>query len=475
MLFTVQSALRLMLWQEFRLALRDKTLLLLATLIWLLLSVSALFSVFDYHQQHKHIEKANIDFRKQWNAQHHNPHEAAHFGTYIFKPLQLLSVFDAGLNDYFGTTYRIEAHVQHEVNYSHAESSDALMRFGKFTLALILQMFVPLLLLFITSRSITAEKESGTFKMLMAQGLKPAILVWGKVWANFLLVVLLVLPLFLVLLLLIFLSDTPENFYGRFFLLSASYLLYYLLITIIGVWVSASCRSSKSALLLILGLWLLGSLILPKAIVSLTARHYPLMARATFNNNVREGYLKGINGKDPYNLRAERYLKKLLQQYHADTTSQLPIDADGMVMQYNEDYQNMVFSFYQAKLNSTFSQQQYLLSLAGFADPLISLKRLSMAMAGTDFYHHTDFSVQAQHYRNELIRSLNLELAKHPVKNNQVYLASPAFFSKIKDFNYKMAKLPQVLQLQWMAILSLVCWTFLSAMLLQNTVKRSIF
>ncbi|KIO76740.1 hypothetical protein TH53_13325 [Pedobacter lusitanus] len=452
--------------KEFRLVFRDKIMSALAIIIYTLFLASGLLTVFQYQQDQQSRELSNKKFRQQWEAQHSDPHEAAHYGTYLFKPLNLLSAFDPGLNDYFGTTYRVEAHIQHEVDYSNAERNDALMRFGQFTLALIMQLLIPLLLLFISSSALTFEKESGTFKMLMAQGIKPSGVAWGKVWSNYLLAILLVLPMFTVLFFILLFSASGTALWGRFLVIFLGYLLFYLLAVLTGVIISALSVTSRTATLIVLAIWLFSSILVPKIAAGTAADYYPLTSRVAFNNDVKQGFLKGINGDAPYHERAEQRLAALLRQYHADSIAQLPVNADGIIMQYNEDYQNSVFDHYYAQIEHTFQQQQSLLTYVGIADPFISLKRLSMAMSGTDFYHHQLFFQQAKKYRNNLIRQLNLQLASHPVKPEGTYKADPEFFLHLKDFEFRPPSLAEILWTERFALLSLCFWVlFLSASL----------
>lgn len=359
------TPLRTLIWKEFRLAFRDQIMSTLAIIIYTLFLTSGLLTVFQYQNDQQSRELSNKKFRQQWEAQHNNPHEAAHFGTYLFKPLNLLSAFDPGLNDYFGTTYRVEAHVQHEVDYSNAERNDALMRFGQFTLALIMQMLIPLLLLFISSSALTYEKESGTFRMLMAQGISPSQLAWGKVWSNYLLVVFLVMPIFIVLFFIVLLSPPGIALLGRFFILAGGYLLFYLLVTLTGVIVSALSSTSRTATLTVLIVWLFSSILLPKIAAGQAADAYPLSSRAAFNNNVKQGFLKGINGDLPYQERGKKHYAALLKKYRPDSSAQLPVNTDGLMLQYHEDYQNKVFDHYYTALANTFNQQQSFLNYAG--------------------------------------------------------------------------------------------------------------
>ncbi|MGY0038399.1 ABC transporter permease subunit [Pedobacter sp. NJ-S-72] len=471
---TIYTPLHTIVWKEFRSAFRDRMMSTLAIIIYTLFIASALLTIIQYQKDQQSLEQSNTKFRQQWEAQHNNPHEAAHFGTYLFKPLNLLSAFDPGLNDYFGTTYRVEAHVQHEVDYSNAERNDALMRFGQFTLALIMQLLIPLLLLFISSSALTFEKESGTFKMLMAQGLNPAQLAWGKIWSNYLMVIILVMPIFIVLAVVILFTPSSVVLWGRFLVIAGGYLLFYLLVTLTGVMVSALSGTSRTAILTVLTIWLFSSILLPKIATSIASDHYPLRSRAAFNNEIKQGFLKGINGDGPFHERGEKYITALLKKYQVGSASLLPVNADGLILQYNEDYQNQVFDHYYTQIEDTFKQQQSFLSMAGLLDPFISLKRLSMAMSGTDFYHHQTFFLQAKSYRNTFIRRLNLQLASHPIKSNEIYKADPFFYAQLKDFQYQPPSLLYTLWLQRYALLSLSGWVLLLSIAIRFITKSSL-
>lgn len=121
---------------------RNKIMFISAMMIWILFMVATVCTFLDYQSAHSQRKAANMLFRQQWEHQQRNPHDAAHFGTYLFKSINLLNAFDTGLDDYSGNTYRVEAHVQHEPNAANAEENDGSMRFGRLTIALILQLLI---------------------------------------------------------------------------------------------------------------------------------------------------------------------------------------------------------------------------------------------------------------------------------------------------------------------------------------------
>ena len=167
-------------------------------------------------------------------------------------------------------------------------------------------------------------------------------------------------------------------------------------------------------------------------------------------------------------------MKALLKKYRVDSANLLPVNADGLILQYNEDYQDQVFDHYYSQIEDTFNRQQSFLSMTGLLDPFISLKRLSMAMSGTDFYHHQTFFLQAKSYRNTFIRHLNLQLASHPIKSNETYKADPAFYAQLKDFQYQPPSLLYTLWLQRHAVLSLCCWVLSLSIIIRFITKSSL-
>lgn len=460
--------------KELLLSYRDKTVLISAIAIWILF-IAAMFCTFlNYNANHKQRLEANALFRQQWAHQQRNPHDAAHFGTYLFKPMHLLNVFDPGINDYAGNTYRIEAHQQHEISDSNAEHHDSALRFANLSFALILQLLVPLFLLFITATSITSEKENGTLKMLLAQGLSSRKMIWAKVWANYLLVVMIILPAFIIVALAVTFTGDTSLLFGRLVWILATCLLYYLLVALLGTLISAVSNHSGKALLGALCFWIFMSIIFPKIVTGIAIHNYPLMSRAAFNDLVEQGYRKGLNGKDPYADRGKRYIDSLLNKYHVDSVQALPFNVDGFTLQFNEDYRTMVFNHYYKTVENRFDQQRRLLSLSGIFDPFLSTKRLSMALAGSDFYHHEHFFKQAQTYRNHLIRKLNLQLAMHGKDVKGEYVVGPRYFGQLKDFSYQLPTLYRVLQLEKIAIVSLIGWILMLMFLLQFIVSRSL-
>ncbi len=118
-------------------ALITVALLLMATFI----SRSYYVSVNEQHRQAAQNE------RNVWVSQDtKNPHSAAHYGTYAFKPKYPLALIDQGVDKYAGISIFLEAHARHDAQYAAAQDQTGLTRFGDLTPDFILMFIIPLLI-----------------------------------------------------------------------------------------------------------------------------------------------------------------------------------------------------------------------------------------------------------------------------------------------------------------------------------------
>ncbi|MFN7141630.1 MAG: hypothetical protein ACK4UN_20090, partial [Limisphaerales bacterium] len=83
--------------------------------------------------------------RERWLKQDKkNPHSAAHYGVYAFKPQTVLGSVDRGIESFVGVSVWLEAHKQNEFIHRPAQDATATQRFGELSAAMILQILLPL-------------------------------------------------------------------------------------------------------------------------------------------------------------------------------------------------------------------------------------------------------------------------------------------------------------------------------------------
>ncbi len=460
--------------KEYRSAVRGRVIWVLASIIWLLI----VFATYTGWQrlQITNTQKENAAelFQHEWEEQHANPHSAAHFGTYLFKPASVLSMYDNGLNTYLGNTYRVEAHIQHEVNQSEVQQSDTQFRFGELSLAMVYQLLIPLLILLLTFNTITSEREAGTLRMLFIQGARPSTILWGKILGSYAVILTVILPVVVLLYLPFLTGNYSGNDTLRYGLFTVAYLIYFFIFTVLGVVLSGWVRSSGAALVSGIGIWFLLTIFLPKAFIRFIDAGDTLPSRYELNRNISRGYQLGMDGEGSSSERSKKYLAETLQLYGVDSVTQLPVNFDGLAMQYGEDYNAKVYEHFAAQVEATIQRQQLLLEQFSWLNPFIAMQQVSMGLAGTDYYHHLSFHHQAKSYRDEFIRILNMDMANSgSAYLSYAYTVGPEFFKNMPQFSYDPPAVEESVLWHSRAFLALVIWVIvLTSIIIPLTAKR---
>lgn len=451
---------------------RVKLFAALAVTTWLLLLVAAAGGFERYRQTRQQQITAGSLFRHEWEEQETNPHSAAHFGTWLFKPVTFLSIADNGLNNFTGISYRVEAHRQHELNYSAMQDTGSQLRFGELSPALVLQLLVPLLIIILAHGSISREKENNTLRLLFVQGGGSLSLLWGKILGNYTVIALLLMPALLLIIAGTWLFTGPA-LVARSLLFSGAYLVYFFIITGFTILISACCKSTAGSLMINLGAWMFWCIVLPRMAANWADQAVPLPSRYAFNRKIQEGYTKGIGNDGNVMDRRKKYQQQVLKQYNTDSLEKLPVNFDGLVMQYGEDYNSMVYRKVKAETDSLICRQQHWLAATSLIDPFMAIQQVSMGIAGTDYFHHRNYHQEAGLYRDRFIRDLNLELAhKGGAYLSYDYKAGSAYFKNTKPFNWQLPVTGKAVRWHALSWLSLAGWLLLLLLFIAVTAKK---
>ncbi len=452
--------IRLIFLNELRGSLRGRRVQLLAGFTLLLLALSAWTGYDTYEQLQAAHRKATEKAEAQWNSLgDYNPHGAAHYGTYAYRPIGLLRMLDAGVQPYTGDVLKVEGHVQNEAMYAEASRSTSLMRLSLFQPALVLQAMIPLLLIFLAFGSIAREREQGLLKMLVLQGASVLQLMIGKALAYWSISLGLLLAM-VVLMALLYGGQVAWGLLGAFLL---CYALYYLMVALLSVYVSGRAGRSSSALALLLGAWLIWVFIVPKLAAQLGQNLFPLPSRIAFEEQMQEDRNKGLDGHNPADQRRQALEKQVLEEYGVDSLEQLPINFDGLLMQADEEYGNQVWDKHFGQYFRTIQQQNRIIQWASVLAPSLAVRNLSMALAGTSLYDHLYFQKSVEDYRRRWVKTLNDKHAYGGSKTGDwSWKAEAAFFQSVEDFAHERPGLRWSLSNRWPELAILLTWLLLT-------------
>jgi ABC-2 type transport system permease protein len=441
--------------------LRDRRFVVLSVLVLSLLLAATLVGrrAAAALQQERTAAQHTVDEQFHHQPTRH-PHRVAHYGSFAFRPPAALNFLDTGIDSFTGAVVFLEAHQQNSVNFSPAQQASSLLRFGELTVAFVLQTLVPLLIIFLCFSAFTEERETGTLKLLLSQGLTMRQVAWGKIIGYGQAVALVVGPALFLAATLLF---SPSGGVGgadrwvRLGLFVLAYVVYFFLIIVGSVLVSAWQQHSRTALVTLLGCWMLGCIVLPKATANLGASLFPSITKAQLDAEVHEATQKGINGHDPQDQRTAVLKAALLKKYGVESEEKLPVSVAGLTMADGEAYSSQVYQQHFAALNRTYEQQNSLSVGAGLLNPYQAIRPLSMGLAGSDFTHYVHFQQAAETYRYQLVQHLDTLQANMGYGDKERKL-NAATWRAIPAFAYQAPELGWALHDLLVPTLALVLW-----------------
>ncbi|MFC4213394.1 DUF3526 domain-containing protein [Pedobacter lithocola] len=439
-----------------------------------------IFCLFTGLNEYKAVAKtrqiAQHNDREQWlNQGDKHPHIAAHFGNFAFKPINVLSIFDKGIDAYSGTYIYLEAHRQNDFLLSPAQSSSSLIRFGELNVALLLQLLVPLLLIILSFNSIISERLSGTLTLIKVTGISGHQMVVAKILSPLMLALSTIVVLYAISFVLFYFSDirfTSEDLVKTSLILIA-YGCYYFIFLTVTISIATFSKTLKQSLIISLSVWIFACVVSPKLLANFSSAIYTLPSNTAFKEAVRNDIINGMDGHNTSDIRAKKFTADLLKKHKVDSTSQLPVNIEGLVMMEGEKYSSKVYNNHFDSLSNALQKQQNIFTYASFLNPLLSIKNLSIGLSNTDLSNEIAFRKDAEIYRMQFVQAMNEDMAKNSKEGDfNTYKTGKKLFSHIPDFAYKNADTLKVFKNHLLDFIALIFLMLVSVILIKITAQK---
>jgi ABC-2 type transport system permease protein len=403
-------------------------------------------------------EVVNAQFAAQGEK---NPHAAAHYGIYAFKPVTPLSFFDTGVGSYTGVSIWLEAHNQNDAEGEPARDATAIARFGELTAAFTLQMLLPLLVILLAFPSFAGEREAGTLRQVLSMQVAPVQLLFGKALGAAGALSVFIGPILLLGLIGLVVSPGGLGYLGHGVVLVIVYVIYALIFLFLTLAVSANVKSAQAALVVMVGFWAVSSFVLPRAASDVSRLLYPTPTAVSFQANIDEAMQSGIDGVSPDTVVQQRQ-KQTLELYKVETVEELPINFQGIIFDLQEKLGNEVFDKYYGELYAIFDQQTGLHQAFSIGSPRMATQLASMELSGTSLNQHLEFTNQAERYRRDLIEGMNQDITFNSGAGQSDYRADSALWASIEPFEYQPASLGALLTRLGPSFMVMFLWLALS-------------
>jgi ABC-2 type transport system permease protein len=450
-------------WLELR---RDRRLFWLGALYLLLMAGALAFGATESLRLQRERETAAVADRALWVGQSpKNPHAAAHFGQYAFKPVSPLALADPGVDAYVGSAVWLEAHKQNEARFRLARDSGVAARLGGLSLAFMLQIVAPMIVIITGFAAFSRERERGTLKQLLGAGARPTDLLAGKALALTGVAMLLLAPAMLGTGLCVILFAEQEKFpiADQLFRLAAAsvgYLAYLGGFALLTLGVSARAGSSRAALILLLAFWLANGFLAPRFASDMARIAEPTPSAEAFRAAIARDETAASFGHDESSPAYRAFRDEMLKKYGVARVEDLPVSLRGLSLRRRDEIGYGVFDRHFGALQAAFERQDALRASPGFIFPFLAIQPLSMALAGSDSRSQFDFETSAEAHRRVIQNEVSDNLIHFA--HNDAYVAGPELWRRIGAFAYRAPSVAPILSAEKANIGSLFLWIALT-------------
>lgn len=448
---------------QLKLMWRERRLLWLALTLLLLAGASVTTGAARLAQQAQERQIVAEQEAGLWDSQGTiDPHAAAHVGRAIPAPVRPLAALDPGITDFVGTSVFIEGHAQNPARHRPIDAGTALSRFDGFSAAWALQVVAPLLIILAGFASLSGDVARETLRQELGSGASAHVLIGGRLIALATASLLLVLAL---------LAVSLPGMVGRtlgtadimaLVAMFAAYALYLLVFCAITIGVSARFSAARTSLVVLLGFWVVATLLAPRVAPALAESLDPTPTAPAFRAAVTEDAEHGADGHDPADKRLDALKAEMLARYQVKDVDDLPVNFRGVALEFAEANSTETYNRHFERIYATYQRQAITQRAFAALSPTLALQAASRALARTDFPAHLAFLRGVEDYRYRLIQALNLEVKQHKAANGSKHLADIATLTRSVAYSPQHPPLGHIAATQSVNFAILLAWVLLA-------------
>lgn len=390
--------------EEWRLWARSRVVLVAALIVAVLVAITSVLTAQRVADEASNRNARQASAEQTFFAQpDRHPHRMVHYGHYAFRSPPPLAAFDPGVDAVTGQSIFLEGHRQNTAMFADTRSGADLGGFAALTPANLYQLLLPLLLIIIGHGVLLRERESGTLAVLLAQGQSGLALAKGKALALAGVAGLFMLPVAALAIYAVSAGEAPR----AAAMLFAGYALYLAVWAALVLAVSLWVRQRSVALGLLVFVWLLVALVVPRIGINMgsAAVDAPGKIESDLVMLAQQRSLgDGHNAADPA---FDALQKQVLEQYGAQSIEELPVNWRGVVAGYSEAKLTAVMNDYAEDRMQMEAQQSRIVTWFGLASPTLAVGAASRTLAGTDLATHHRFLRESEALRFDFVQALN--------------------------------------------------------------------
>lgn len=446
---------------------RDGRVLALLGLIGAL-TLLALLTAWATHVKHeRQVRQSQAADGAAFLQQGNKPsHSAAHFGRMAYKPPAALAIFDPGAAPYLGQAIWLEAHRQDPAMFRPAEDAPELSRLADLSTAGVLTSLLPLLIFVMGHGVLAGERERGTLRQVMAASAGHGDIFAGKIIAVAGVGVCIALAVIAVATTAAVVAGEGG---GRFDTivrgagLSVGFATYACICAGIALLVSAFARTATSSLLILLTLWAVSIVVMPRIAATVADALHPTPDSDSFWTDAAESIraTRPKRGSEALRQVEQRVINRALGRELAPG-AMANLNRAALGQEISEVLGAQVYTQAFGALYTTYDRQRAARRALSTLSPAIALSHWSSALAGTDLDAHRHFADSAERQRREVIRKINEDMMVNGAGQAYDYLAPADFWRTVPDFTYRALPVVHAMRRTLIDLLMLLAWCAVS-------------
>jgi ABC-2 type transport system permease protein len=256
-----------------------------------------------------------------------------------------------------------------------------------------------------------------------------------------------------------------------------SYTIFFSLICVGTILISATSNTAKESLIKLLSIWFLFAIVLPKTVQAIGAAAYPIPAKVDFETAVEKDIVKQGDSHNPDDPFYKKFKDSILKANNVDSAHKLKFNFGGVVGKKGEELSSQTYVKHQDSLYRIYDRQINFSKLFSFINPFAAIRHQSMTLSGTDFSAYVHYQQQAEQYRYKLAQQMNdwqIEYIpnKAPKEGSHALHIDKKHWQEFPDFNFQYNNFGAVLQSSFISSAALLGWLIISLLLIVLLSKK---
>ena len=438
---------------------------------WVVLLLCVIIIPLSFYVSVKNYSHNLSDYQQEVQSYRDNANVSSTFMAEGVRPPSPLSIFSQGLDKKMPYKIITSRNGNYKIEYAMPDNKKDLL--GEMDFSFIVAFVLSILAIVFTFNSISGDKENGILRIVLSNAVYRRQILLAKLFGNYIVFLVPFLLSILIGLMVVCFSGVIPVFSAELFpailIMIGLSLIFLFVLFSLGIWVSALTRSSSLSINVLLLIWIILSLVLPKLSPIIGSVVYPVESNSVFE--VKKTLLRNSIESEQINEEIELY---------DNIQAQLPPDEDWrqQTQKANKIYDEQVIPIrekYEKRLALELEQltgdytmrcnrQNNLSRNIARLSPINSINNLMAEFSYTGYSEADNFMQHAKTYQ-AFVKQEVYDKFEHKVYRqtggNSSYSSRAAGFEDVEIpapvlDNYKYIGLDKVLQQNWVDI-TLLC------------------